>query len=196
MKNTIILIALLGLVLLLASCKEELPPQLAGLADEASLNRLAGLPEGSDLLVSLHSDGVLGKIPDLGPDSRELGRFGPTKLVLLPRNEMPVLAKTEGLTGLVLWGDETALQKMDPLLRNELLGGMASPDWENKTYSALAMSADGAEGLKDSLTVMGARVGSASSGVVTLTAGPQVIFDILAMDELKSLKRAGMLQPK
>ncbi len=189
------ILLLLGTVMVFHGCKDQLPAELTGLADQQSLQRLSALPEDSGLLLSLHSDGVLGKLPNLGPDGRELGRFGPTRLALVSRDMVPALAKVDGLTGLVLWGDDKVLTKIDPRLRNDILGGMASNHWQETQYSVIGTFDEGAANLNQSLTDSGAVIGSVNGNIVTFIATSQVIFDILARNDLRQLDKPDLQRP-
>ena len=182
----------LALALVVTGCKDQLPAELTGLADENSVARLAVLPPDTNLLLSLHSSGVLGSIPDLGPGGRELGRFGPTALVLVNRARVAQLTKTPGLEHLVLWGDEKSLNRMGPMLRNDILSGMASDSWPEIEYAAVGEFVGTGPQLKQSLLDEGAEVGSSGGGVVTLTATCEVLFNILARDDLRQLKKSNL----
>ncbi len=195
MHRKIKILLLLAVLVVFNGCKDQLPTEMAGLADQQSLQRLATLPEDSGLLLSLHSDGVLGQLPNLGPDGRELGRFGPTKLALVSRERVPALAKVDGLTGLVLWGDEKAVTKIDPMLRNAILAGMAATDWRETKYSVIATFADGTTNLAQSLADAGAVTGSITGNTATFVATSEVIFDILGRNDLRQLKKPDLQRP-
>ncbi len=189
MQRKILIILLLALLAAMSGCKDQVPEELSGLADQQSLHRLILLPVDSNLLLSLHSDGVLGKLPDLGSEGKDLGRFGPVRLVLVNRSQVSALAQVESLTELVLWGDDQSLNKIDPLLRNEILKGLAQPQWRQQVYSVIGVFTEGNDELKQSLLDNGAEIGSVAGGVVTLKATSEVIFDILTRDDLRQLKK-------
>ena len=188
------LLLLLATLIVFSGCKDELPAELSGLAAPSSLQRLVALPEDSALLLSLHSDGVLGKLPNLGSEGRDLGRFGPTKLILVNRNLLPDLAKVDGLTELVLWGDANTVTKMDPMLRLEILNGMAAANWRDQQYSAIGTFDQDVVNLGSSITEAGASVGSVTGSIITFTATSEVIFDILLRDDLSLLKKPDLQQ--
>ncbi len=182
---------LLALLLLLAGCNDD----LAGLADQKSLDRLASLPADSGLLLCLQADGALGKLPDLGPGGRQLGRFGPSTLVEVSRDAVPALAKIEGLKSMVLWGDENAAGKLDPMLKSELLGSMANPDWRLVQHRVIGTFDLESSNLKDALTAAGAQAGSVVDGIATFKASNEIIFDILAWENLRQLKKPTLMRP-
>ena len=188
-------IILLSLAFLLTGCNDNLPEDLAGLADEQSLARYKNLPADSGLLLCLQSDGVLGKLPQLGAEGRQIGRFGPSSLVVVSREIIPALAEVEGLKKMVLWGDDKAAGKLDPMLKEDLLSSMASPQWREKEHRLIGSFDKDETGLKEALTAAGARVGSAAGGVATFTAHAEVIFDILAWDNLRQLKKPNFQRP-
>jgi hypothetical protein len=193
-SKMLLLPGLIFLVTLLSGCNDKLPAELAGLADQKSLDRYAALPADSGLLLCLQSDGVLGKLPNLGPDGKQLGRFGPSTLVAVSRDLVPDLAEVDGLTGFVLWGDDQAAGKLDPMLRTALLGDMAQPNWREKEHAIIGTFDDGA-GLKEALVSAGAKPGSVNGGIVTFDATSEVIFDILAWDNLRQLEKPTLLHP-
>ncbi len=184
-----------ALLVFLAACNDNLPTELAGLADQKSLDRLATLPGDADLLLALQSAGILGKLPHLGSQGRKLGHFGPTTLVEVSQDLVPELAKVEGLTGLVLWGDGRVVEKIDPPLRDAILGGMARSDWRETEYSVIGTFSHPGPDLKNSLAESGAIVGRVSGDVVTFRATSEVIFDLLARDDLSQLKKPNLQYP-
>ena len=188
------LLLLLAFLVVFTGCKDDLPAEFAGLAAESSLQRLAALPEDSALLLSLHSEGVLGKLPDLGAEGQDLGRFGPTKLILVSRNLVPDLAKVDGLTELVLWGDANAVTKMDPMLRLDLLNGMAAANWRDQQHSVIGTFDQDVVNLGPSISEAGASVGSVTGSIITFTATSEVIFDILLRDDLSQLNKSDLQQ--
>jgi len=192
-SKTKILLLLIVLVAF-SGCKDQLPAELSGLAGEQSLQRLTVLPADSPLLLSLHSDGVLGKLPNLGPEGRDLGRFGPTKLVLVNREQVADMAKVDGVIELVLWGDDKALSRLDPMLRIEILNGMAAANWREKQYPVIGTFDQDVVNLGPSITDAGAAVGSVTGSIVTFEATCEVIFDILLRDDLSQLNKPALQQ--
>jgi len=186
------ILLLLSLVFLMTGCKDNLPRDLA---DERSLERYESLPVDSDLLLCLQSDGVLGKLPDLGSDGREMGRFGPSTLVVVSRDRVPALSEIEGLTGFVLWGDETAVEKLDPMLKSALLSAMALPGWRETKHRIIGTFDPESMDIEGALTAAGANPRSATGGIVTFSATCEVIFDILAWDNLRQLKQPTLMRP-
>jgi hypothetical protein len=185
------LLILPAMLLLLTACNDK----LAGLADEKSQQRYDALPADSGLLLALQADGKLGDLPNLGEKGRQLGRTGSTALVEVSRDMLPALAEVEGVTGFVLWGDEKATGKLDPLLRDALLKGMAQPDWRATQHDLIGTFDDTGVDLEQSLVEAGAVPGSVSGGIVTFTATSEVIFDLLARDDLRQLKNPSLQHP-
>ncbi len=194
-SKILLLLGSIILMTMLSGCKDNLSGDLAGLADQQSLDRYATLPADSGLLLCLQSDGVLGKLPDLGPNGRQLGRFGPTTLVEVSRDLVPALAEVDGLKGLVLWGDDKAASKLDPLLRSIMLSEMAMPNWQATEHPVIGTFDDDGADLKQALTAAGAHPRSVNGGIATFAATSQVIFDILAWDNLRQLKKPTLLRP-
>lgn len=192
-KSKILL--LLSLALVLNGCNDKLPSDLAGLADQRSVERFQALPADSDLLLCLQADGVLGKLPHLGPDGRQVGRFGPSTLVVVSRDLVPKLTEVEGLKGIVLWGEGQAVRKLDPMLKSALLSEMAQPDWRLMEHRVIGTFEDGDQDLNEALVAAGARTRSAVSGIATFSATSEVIFDILAWDRLVQLKKPTLQYP-
>lgn len=193
LKSKILLLPIL--LVLLVGCNDSASDHLKRLADQKSLDRFDSLPPDSGLLLCLQSYDVLGELPDLGSEGREVGRFGPASLVIVSRNGVPALAKVNGLDGLVLWGDDKALDKIDPMLRSAMLSAMTMPTWRETEFSVIGTFADGGTGLKEALAAAGARPGSVNGGIATFDATSEVIFDILAWDNLRQLKKPSIQQP-
>lgn len=189
------LIILSCLALLLSGCNDNLTDDLSGLADAQSLARYKTLPADSGLLLCLQSDGVLGKLPQLGAEGRQIGRFGPSTLVVVGREKVPALAEVKGLKAMVLWGDDKAAGKLDPMLKEDLLSSMATSDWREKEHRLIGSFDKDTVDLKEALTNAGARVSSAAGGVVTFRAPAEIIFDILAWDNLRQLKTPNFQRP-
>ncbi len=189
------IIILLGVLTLLTGCKDNLPGELAGLADQKSLDRYAALPADSDLLLCLQAESTLGKLPKLGPEGQQLGHFGPSTLVKVNREMVPALAEVEGLQSLVLWGDGQAAKKLDPQLRSTLLKEMAQPQWREKSYAIIGTFDKDSAGLKEALVAVGAQPRSVKAGLATFDATSEVIFDILAWDHLRQLKEPTLMRP-
>jgi len=186
---------LLGLLILVAGCNDNLSGDLDGLADQKSMDRFAALPADADLLLCLQAESVLGKLPNLGSEGEQLGRFGPSTLVKVNRDMVPALTKVEGLKSMVLWGDGQAVSKLDPMLRNSLLGEMAQADWRETAHSVIGTFDEDSAGLKEALTAAGAHPRSVSGGIATFDATSEVIFDILAWDNLRQLKKPTLMRP-
>lgn len=189
------ILLLTGLLVFLTGCNDKLPGDLAGLADQKSLDRFAALPGDSDLLLCLQAEKTLGKLPNLGPEGEQLGRFGPCTLLKVNRDIVPDLAKVEGLNSMVLWGDAQVVTKLDPMLRSTLLAEMAQPHWRESVHPIIGTFDDDSADLKTTLVAAGANVRSVTGGIATFDATSEVIFDILAWDNLRQLKKPTLLRP-
>ncbi len=186
---------LLGLLVLLTGCNDNLSDELAGLADQKSLDRYAALPADAHLLLCLKAESVLGKLPNLDPDGQQLGRFGPCTLVSVSRDKLPALAEVEGLKSVILWGDATVVGKLDPMLRSTLLSEMAQPHWRETVQPVIGTFDEDSAGLKEALVAAGAHPRSVTAGIVTFDATCEVLFDILAWDNVRQLKQPTLMRP-
>ncbi len=186
--KTKFLLLMVALVLV-TGCRGSLSRQLKSLADEPSIQRLDLLPEDTDLLISLHSETVLGELPDLGDEGRELGRFGSAVLLEVKRSRVFDLLDISNLTEMVLWGDEQAITRLDPMLRNELLSSMALPYWREGRYDVIATFTLSDDEISSLLADTETTVGSVNAGVATFSAPAETLFDILAGSGLVQLKK-------
>lgn len=191
LKRGVILLCLLSL----AGCKGGLPDALDRLTDDASRDRLARLPAGTRLLISAHGPDGLGVLPELGDMGRVLGQLNGAALMELDRRRAADLGEIVGVRRLVLWGDESAATRLDPLLRSELLGTLHDPDGESAELEVIGTFAAGDDVIPLILAEYGLSVpaGRARAGVATFAAPVGVILELLNDERVQQLKKPALL---
>lgn len=180
----------------LHGCRDsETSGELASLADAGSVKRLESIPAESSVLISLHGKDRLTELPPATEGGRELGRYGKSVLLEMPRSAVSALAGSEEIERLFIWGDEQVVGRLDPLLRGKLLSRLDNPDRQGEPVSVIASFKTTDPKLLDSLVELGAEPGSQSGGIVTLTATPDVLMQILARPDLIKLEQSKLLKP-
>ncbi|MFH1843604.1 MAG: hypothetical protein ABIF77_10415 [bacterium] len=180
----------------LAGCRDqEQSADLAKLLDAGSMTRLEKLPEAGTVLVSLHGNEPLAEMPQLSEGGRQLGKFGSAILLEVPRGDLSALAGLEQIQSAIVWGAGEVVGRLDPRLRNTLLTMLDSDRRDDEPLDVIATFAEDSPGLAESLTEMGAVIGSHSGRVVTLKATVGNLFAILARPDLTELSQPSLLQP-
>lgn len=195
MKRIWILLLVCSLVL--AGCKGGVPDQLSGLTDDASRQRLDKLADGTPLLISLHGDGGLGSLPELGGTDRVVGEMNGAKLVTVDRRRAEALADVKGVRKLILWGDERALNRLDPMLSHEVLSSLAQNGQGEAELKVIGTFDATDETIPLILSEYGLKAsgGKAGGGVATFRAPLPVILDLLNDNRVIQLKKPALLGP-
>lgn len=184
-------LALLVLALLLAGCRGG---PLDEFADTDSLARLHALPGDAALMLSLHGPGLSEGFPGTKP----LGSLGDSRLLVAPRSFEATLDDIAHLERVVVWGDDRAVGRLDPLVRLDLLmhldASQGRDDPEDE-LSAIATFAGDASALRADLGTLGLSVGSATGGVATLTGPTSALLDLLARPDLIRLEKPELQIP-
>lgn len=170
--------------------KPEDPPVMA--MDQHSACRWKKLQKSNLVLVSLHGMTAMEAL-ELGPDERRLGGLGPEALVEVLPESLPEIVTATSPARVVVWGAGSVLDRLDPLLRQEMLSSLSAP--QETLFPVLATFEMGAHDLRETLTVAGAAVRSVTKAVVTLDADFETLTRILARDDLIRLGGASLQQP-
>ncbi len=168
---------------------------LAGRLDAASVERLAAVPPGASVLLSLRGEAPLGELPELGEGGRTLGRRGATVLVEAARDALPHLAAAPGVVETVIWGSGEAAARLEVGLRNEVLEMLDDPARRGESLAMIATFASAAQDARASVEGLGGRPRSLTGDVMTLDASIDEAFAILALPELVKLARPAVMRP-
>ncbi len=159
--------------------------------DPPSLIRLTSMEETGRAVVAIR----LTPLPDSFPvkDATELGRAGSSILIEIPKAKLETLSTLTGVERASVWGESSAIAKMDGKLTQELLaawdGGRQTP------IGLMARFADGSSGLEQALSEHGATPRTVAGPVVTLDADPETILRIVEMPGLVTLSMPQRLRP-
>ncbi len=178
-------------LLLLAGCAGR---SLEDVADESSLARFRALPADAEVLVSLHGEGLAEHFTG----TRPVGALGEARLVMAPHGALKTLSNLEGLQRVVVWGDDKALQRLDPLLRLEMLGAMDTAIRTGKTGAeirAVASFDEGARIQAAELQAMGLALGSHTGQVATVRGTCANLLDLAAHPQLVKLEKPALQFP-
>ena len=190
------IVLLFTALLALCSCKPgEVRDELAKFTDEASLARLAAVPPGSSVLLSVQGHEAMGDLPDLGEGGRKLGSFDKTYLVEVPVAVISDLLATPGLKAIVIWGSGEIVAGMDARLRLTMLSRVSGSELRHTPLEVIARFSGDALDLRHSLEKMGADPRSVNAEVVTMNATVDVLFDVLARPDLVSLAKPVLQKP-
>jgi hypothetical protein len=162
---------------------------MASLVDGASNARLEKIPADASVLLSLHGKNALGELPPLGEDGRELGRADRSILVEVTRSAFTALSEMDGLDRAVIWGPGEITGRLDPMLRSQLLESVSDPARRDRPIEMIATFDEGTEDLASQLKDRGVDMRTVVGNVVTLDAGPNEAFEILAMPNLTNLSQ-------
>jgi len=163
------------------------------LLDSASRQRLAAVPEGTNVLLSLTADRPPQDLPPLG-GGRALGRTGNSVLLEVPPGVLPSLSKIDGLRSGTVWGPQNLLGRLDPGLLSAMLEAF-DLGTQTEAMSMIARFDDVAADPRPALEGEGAAIGSMAGGIVTLSASPEAALSILALPHLIQLTKPKLQHP-
>jgi hypothetical protein len=174
---------------LAAGCASQRTPLATALAPLADAPSLARLPDDATAPVVIsvrHGDQPA---PDLPPDQvRSLAFVQGLALLEVQPGASEALAGVPAGQDVVVWGSGVAIAKLGPALRGQLARVAASGNWRTTVVPAIATFAAPADDVVAQLVARGAGVGSASGGIVTVSATADVLLDLLNRPELLSLQ--------
>lgn len=194
-RATGVLLSVVALTLGLG-CASQRTPLATALAPLASPPSLARLPEDATapVVISIrHGDQP---VPDLPPDQvRSLAFIQGLVLLEVQPGASRALARVPAGQDVVVWGSGVAVAKLGPVLRGQLARVAADETWRTTLVPAIATFAAPADDLVAQLTARGAGVGSASGGIVTLSATAEILLDLLNRPDLLALQSPTRQRP-
>jgi len=163
--------------------------------NDASLERLALIPENNTVLLSIHRQTpVFFKVP-LPENSRLLGQNPGSVLVEIPKANLADFTETEEIMKVVVWGDGSIVVRMDSFLRTAILEQLSLDSTEANPLPIIAIFKEEADDLRSRLEALGASPQSIVGKVVTLAAEPEAVFRILVEPDLVKLEKPKMSYP-
>lgn len=178
--------------LALAGCKGD--EQLDKYMDAASKDRLAQISAADLVYVSLKCATPPGNLPPLD-GGQVFGRSGTTVLLTIPKRSLPKLRDVTKVQSAVVWGGSEEGKRLDPGLRAQLLGALDENSEQTSSVPMIATFRSERSDLEAQLRAMGAETRTVAGRVVTLDATPEVVFSLIAMDDLVNLTRPRKLNP-
>ncbi len=168
---------------------------LARVTDRTSLERLAAMPEGALVALSLDGHQAMDGLPELGESGRRLSSFDHAFLVEVRREFLPELATTPGLKAIVVWGEADVARKLDPRLRLAMLSRLSGEELRATPLEVIARFAGDGLDLRHALEKAGADPRSVIAGVVTMSGTVDVLLEILAREDLVSMSKPVLQKP-
>lgn len=174
------------------SARTPLADALESLADPRSLARLPR-DAAAPVVVSVRHGVDRFDLP--ADQSRSLAFVGGLALVEVQPAACEALAAAARGHDVVIWGAGPVVARLGSSLRGQLAWHAAAGSWRTATLPAIAVFASPADDLPARLAELGVKVGSASEGLVTLSAPPEALLDLLAFPGLTSLQSPADQQP-
>lgn len=174
------------------AARTPLADALESLADQRSLARL---PHDATVPVVVSVRHGVDPFDLPAGQSRSLAFVGGLALVEVQPAACEALAAAARGHDVVIWGAGPLVARLGSSLREQLAWHAAAGSWQTATLPAIAVFASPTDDLPARLAELDVQVGSASEGLVTLSASPEALLDLLALADLTSLQSPADQRP-